>query len=156
MDELLGKIVAGRGKKICCGLLAACFFAPVPEAVAVPGTGVLYEVLKDASGRRDMSAWNARVKEAFPMEIQLQGADFAGAYLEKADLRSADLRGADFRSADLRGVVLSSADLRGADFSKADLRGADLRGADLRGTDLSDTSIEGIDVRGARFPQGST
>jgi uncharacterized protein YjbI with pentapeptide repeats len=61
-------------------------------------------------------------------EVDLTGANLAGADLTRAYLTGANLTGA----------YLTEADLTGADLTEADLTGADLTGADLTDADLTE------------------
>ena len=85
--------------------------------------------------------------------VQLQGADFTGAILNKANLR-----GANLKRARLRGAYLQGADFREAIAEAADLTNTDLRKAVFRdvrvdsrtllaGAKLDSTDIRGMDVR---------
>jgi uncharacterized protein YjbI with pentapeptide repeats len=109
-------------------------------------------------------------------DIQLEGADFTEATLDRAVLSGLCLRpaiwtGASFSGAQLDGCDLEYLSLPGADFSYASLKGALLTGtsmpgaklnmADLRETGLADVDWEGVDLRdanlrGATFHMGSS
>jgi len=83
--------------------------------------------------------------------VNLAGASFAAANLERALLWRGNLTGAVFRKANLRkadlGVsVLVDADLAGADLEGAILARADLDGADLSGANLANADLRDVDL----------
>lgn len=83
-------------------------------------------VLKE--GIEQLNEWRRR---NHPADMDLNGANLAGANLRKAWLSGANLGGTDLRNADLSGAHLTrtfafGADLRGAHLVDADLRGAHL------------------------------
>lgn len=100
--------------------------------------------------------YEARLVDAEPV-IQLNGADFRGAFLDEATLTGAELRGVYFTGASIRDATLIDADLRGSDFSnvnfhssnltnarlvQARLDKADLRTATLTNADLSEVRLD--------------
>ncbi|WP_224366484.1 DUF2169 family type VI secretion system accessory protein [Hyalangium versicolor] len=106
--------------------------------------------------------------------MELRGANFRGALLERVDFTGADLRGADFTGAVLARADLTEANLSEAIFSganlglarliraraekgldltravlyRADLTEASLRGARMDGVDLSEAVVKGADLGG--------
>jgi len=102
--------------------------------------------------------YEARLIDADPV-IQLNGADFRGAFLDEATLSKAELRGVYFSGASIRYATLVDADLRRSDFSdvnfhasnltnarlvQARLDGADLRSATLTNADLSEVKLDNV------------
>ena len=83
-------------------------------------------------------------------QIDLIGADLAGASLPRANLS-----GSNLREANLDGVDLTEANLGGADLSRATLIGAHLTRADLTGTDLTGTDMEGTNLIGATMTRAN-
>ncbi len=74
-------------------------------------------------------------------------------HIWRSEFRGVDLRGAIFKGATLDRVWFAFADLRGADLSGAslkhsDLTGADLRGANLTGTDVTDADFSEVKLDG--------
>jgi hypothetical protein len=108
-----------------------------------------------------MSAWNQWRSKHPKTSIQLVGADFENAALEKADLECADLRaanlqramlaGANLRDANLNGALLFNADLRNVDFQGAFLYGADLSGVNLEGANFFDADLTMANLKGAKL-----
>ncbi|MEH6477592.1 MAG: pentapeptide repeat-containing protein, partial [Sneathiella sp.] len=87
-------------------------------------------------------------KQAVFKQMDLSGANFEGAKLQKSvfsgcKLSRAILRGTNFISADLFAVDLTKADLTNALLIRADLRGAELRGAKLNGANLQEADFRG-------------
>lgn len=82
---------------------------------------------------------------------QLQGANFAGAYLDGAVFVVAQLQGANFEDAELQRAVFVVAQLRGANFMGAQLEGADFGVAQLQLAYFSGARLEGAVFRGARL-----
>jgi uncharacterized protein YjbI with pentapeptide repeats len=108
--------------------------------------------------------YEARLINTDPV-IQLNGADFRGAFLDEATLSGAELRGVYFSDASIRHANLVGADLRGSDFSHVDFRssnftdarlvqttldGADLRTAILKNTDLSEVNLDKVHMTNAQ------
>ena len=107
--------------------------------------------------------------------MELKGANFRGALLERVDFTGADLSGADFTGAVLARAELSGANLSGTNFTganlglarlvgakmekpgdftravlfRADLSKASLRGVRLDGVDLSEVVVKGTDLGAA-------
>ena len=80
--------------------------------------------------------------------VDLQSADFRGAYLTAISLPSADLRGANFEGANLSGANLSKANL-----SKANLRKVGLFYSNLNGANLSGANLAEADFTGFKYPK---
>jgi uncharacterized protein YjbI with pentapeptide repeats/MinD-like ATPase involved in chromosome partitioning or flagellar assembly len=76
--------------------------------------------------------------------INLRGANFSDAKLDRISFRSATLPAASFRRASL-----SACDLSGADLSGADLAEANLSHCRLLRTNLTEAQLERADLRGA-------
>ncbi|HEY1736319.1 MAG TPA: pentapeptide repeat-containing protein [Methylovirgula sp.] len=74
--------------------------------------------------------------------------------LMHAVLRSVDLEGADFEGANMQRADLQFTKLAGANFMNADLSGANASGADFRGAILGNTILAGCDVSGAMIEEG--
>jgi len=93
--------------------------------------------------------------------VDLRGADFRGAFLERAhfgdslldlaDFFRASLRGADFRGASLQGTHLREAHLEEANFTGANLQNASLRLATLRKTTLTGARLDATTLIGANL-----
>ena len=90
-------------------------------------------------------------------ELNLSGANLAGAYLVEMNLPYADLTGVNLAGADLlvaglhcanlTGANLTGANLNLANLSAADLAGANLEGANLNLANLEDANLTGADLR---------
>ena len=95
-----------------------------------------------------LSCPNCRLDQCYCQELNVPGANLAGANLSRAILRNtnlagANLSGADLGWADLRGTNLSGANLSGASLKGADLREANLNGANVSGANLTDAHLFG-------------
>lgn len=120
-----------------------------------------YDLLRHCSETKDMKAWNEWRSQHPKTPIQLVGANFENAALEKVALECADLRaanlqsailaGANLREANLNGALLFKADLRNVDFQGAFLYGADLNGVNFEGANLFDADLTKADLRGAKL-----
>jgi uncharacterized protein YjbI with pentapeptide repeats len=89
-------------------------------------------------------------------KLDLRGADFRLALLEKADLHGANLEGADFTGAvlaraDLEGAKTKGVKLAGANLAEARLMKLDLAGVDLRGAVLTKAQLGGANLHGANL-----
>ena len=106
--------------------------------------------------RRGVKVWNAWRKRspavvpdlsrALLIDLELRGANLAGANLERAILRGTTLSRANLARANLR-----RADLRTASLRRARLDHADLSGAILRFASLAETSVEGARLTGCEI-----
>ncbi len=99
-------------------------------------------------GSEIVGEWQAKVVKH---KLELNGADFTSAPLERIKLVEADLSGANLRGAKLSGADLTWTKLKGADLSGADLRGAALGGADLQDSRLTAANLSEADLEGARM-----
>jgi hypothetical protein len=89
--------------------------------------------------------------------VNLIGADFSDAQLDKALLEKAQIRGAYFNHASFRGANLTQADLIGCDFGQADFTGAIthetvFRQAMLQNAVITKAQREAADVEEALLP----
>ena len=100
-------------------------------------------------------------------DLNLNGADFRGAVLEKvnfqksklhnaqlqwvdlnlAHLQKADLMGAKLQHAELMEAQLQNANLQGADFENADLENANLQAANLQAANLKNAILQGANLQ---------
>ena len=81
------------------------------------------------------------IKDGTLSNVDLWGANLAGANLEGANLTNTNLRTANLTNANLAGADLTNADLMGADLTNADLRDANLMSAFVQVADLTGTSL---------------
>ena len=96
---------------------------------------------------------NVRFRQEFGYQIDLHGANLAGAYLrlhllDGADLTWANLARADLELANLNGAVLTNANLQNANLDKSSLRSSICRWATFSGSrahdaDFHDAYLEG-------------
>lgn len=147
--------------------LPAAARLPAPQAARVREQVLLLLQSKEGFEGRDLTG-------ADLSRLELRGANFRGALLERVDFTGADLRGADFTGAVLARAELTEADLTDAVFSganlglarlvrakaekgvdltravlyRADLTGASLRGARMDGVDLSEAVVAGAELVG--------
>jgi uncharacterized protein YjbI with pentapeptide repeats len=92
-------------------------------------------------------------------QVDLAGANLAGADLSGASLVAADLSGVNLEGTDLGGADLYAVNLQGAILVAVDLRRADLRRSKLCSADLREAYLQGADLReanlaGAIMPDG--
>jgi uncharacterized protein YjbI with pentapeptide repeats len=80
--------------------------------------------------------------------INLNGADFSEAELEKTFLPRTGLFGVNLALANLRQALLDQADLQGVHLFRANLQWADLRGAHLDGANLREANLRGAHLLG--------
>jgi len=112
--------------------------------------------------------WGTSTGDRWPFRnVNFEGADLSGAYLQRKNLRGCSFRNALMQRVDLRecdiadgtsfaGANLLNTWLRGSHINGADLSGANLSGVDLLGTPIADTSLAGAlltdaDLGKARF-----
>ncbi|MBD1904405.1 serine/threonine-protein kinase [Funiculus sociatus GB2-A5] len=100
-------------------------------------------------GRRDFASQDLSLLNL--QRVNLSGAIFHQAKLNKTNLQGADLSNADFGRASLTGAILKEANLGRAYFSTANLEGADLRGADLSFAYLNHANLRGANLCGANL-----
>lgn len=109
-----------------------------------------------------------RLEVAIRQKVYLGGAFLSGGgpgtyYLNSSgplDLSGANLQGAFFAGAYLEGTILKGANLREAHlesawFGSADLSGADLTGAHLQNTDFGYSSLEGAELWESQINSGT-
>jgi len=82
-------------------------------------------------------------------EVNLSGADLAGANLVEADLFGANLSNADLSGSDARSATLAFANLSGTNLSNADLSNSGLFQADLTNADLSGANLTNVNMEEA-------
>lgn len=87
--------------------------------------------------------WRAHLEYADLQDAKLENSFFRGAHLENASLYGANLRGANLYAAYLQGADLSSAHLEDASFFVANLAGARLGFAHLDNANLRSAQLEG-------------
>jgi uncharacterized protein YjbI with pentapeptide repeats len=110
--------------------------------------------------KQSVYEWNAW-REAHPdVRVNLNRANFSGAYLigarlSNTNLLQADLRYIDFSRATLNEARLSNTNLLQADLSGADLTRADLNGASLTRANLSYANLSKADLNGARLSKAN-
>jgi uncharacterized protein YjbI with pentapeptide repeats len=83
--------------------------------------------------------------------IDLHGADFSGAALQRVNLEKTDLSGAILENCGLEGATLREARLLDAILDHADLDGADLQGAELNRAILNDTRLADALLSGCKL-----
>ena len=88
-----------------------------------------YDLLISCSEERNISKWDDYVKENYPFDIQLAGAEFKGAYLKGVFFGRADLSNANLSGADLRDTDMSLSTMIGVDLCTADITGSLLYGS---------------------------
>lgn len=133
------------------------------------------DLLKKCSEKRDTTEWNKWRKENRQEQIWLQGANLAGAHLERVNLSRAHLEGANLSGARLEKVWLVDGHLEGAlltdahlerailfdvhleranliraHLQEAELPGARLEAVDLSGTHLEKANLYNVDFQGAK------
>ena len=127
-----------------------------------------YELLKKCSDKKDITEWNQYRAENPYEDIELEEANFEGAYLEGVFLNNTykvgfegkvislygevHLTNAVFRYANLKNAKLQRANIKKADFMWADFEGAELHEinieeaslalANLKNTNLSESHLE--------------
>ena len=85
-----------------------------------------YAMLRECSGEKDFTRWNAWYAVHLKETMYLRSSDAYGAHLEGGDLAYWFLEGADLRFANLKNADLSYSYLKAADLSYANLAGANL------------------------------
>ena len=140
-----------------------------------------FDMLLRCSKKGDITEWNQWRGVNLSVEINLQGANLAGANLQKAEFADAKLQEADFRGANLQeanlveaklqkacliGTNLKEAVLWFAKLQKANLKGANLQGANLEYVNLQEAyladaklqeanlgfaKLQGADLEGAKL-----
>ena len=85
----------------------------------------------------------------FGAAIDLRGADFRNAILNRAKFKKTDLTETNFQGAELRRADFAAASLRGANLREADLQNATLENAEF----LLTSQLAGADVAGAKLPE---
>ncbi len=112
------------------------------------------------STREVVEANQNKLRRAFLPNVDLEGANLAGASLNWANLAGASLKETNLEGARLNRVDLKGANLAGANLTKANLAGANLTkanlaGASLKETNLEDASLAGANLKGANFDGAS-
>jgi uncharacterized protein YjbI with pentapeptide repeats len=115
----------------------------------------------DLSGLDLVGAYffNANLDRVRMVGCDLYRATLTGAIATGADLSDADLRKAEFSDALAAGVVMNRADLFAIQLMRTDLRGAVVRDALLNSArlfdaDFSDADLRGASLRDCRFGSG--
>lgn len=106
-----------------------------------------------ALGASTWNVWRLANKHITPSlgQVELDGANLSGYYLQEANfystrLRRADLSGANLTRANLQHADLTEANLRDADLWMVNLGGTDLRGADLTNCVMGESNLCEVDL----------
>jgi hypothetical protein len=94
---------------------------------------------------------NAKLQRAFIYKAHVEGANFLQADLKKANLSESHLEGSYIEAAHLDEVYLFNTHLEWAYLGDAHLEDATLLGAHLAGADLRDSHLEGAFLQDAHF-----
>ena len=110
-----------------------------------------FDVLLQCSERQDFSEWDSWRKK-FTGDIFLEGAQLAGAYLNRVNLNQVHLshacmEGADFQEANLQRTWLCDANLKRCHLYRANLKDANIQGARLQGANMIEACLLGANVR---------
>ena len=121
-----------------------------------------YDMLKRCSENKDMTEWNEWREENDYRDVELEGGDFSGWYLNEVNLgthrqhgcRTAEvfLSKANFDKANLEKAQLTFSHLEGARFHEAHLEGANLMFAHLDNAFLLGVHLEGACLQCAEMP----
>ncbi len=122
---------------------------PVSREATPQGNRLTAQALVAAYTRGQRDFTEHRLDNLVLRKVNLSGARFVQASLQKTDFRNSVMNDADFGRASLGGANLKDCNLMGAYFVNADLQGANLQGANLREATLTNANLRGANLHNA-------